>query len=156
MEVTTALVHATLLADAGIDTDYKVIARNAPSASTLKEFIIDAATDSTFDAVEEIVNEGGQIFLMCDKGAKKTSNSHFITLLCWWCKSEKTIKSFNLDANNTDGTAEGEKSRLAINREPRWATGIRIPPRRPEAVVEQEMESYDRNGGARHRISVPV
>jgi hypothetical protein len=106
MEVTTSLVHAALLVDAGTDADYKKIAKNIPSASTLKDLIVDAATDATFDAVEDIMNEGARIFLMCDKGAKKTSNSHFVKLLCWWSKTEKTVKTFNLDANNTDGTSE--------------------------------------------------
>jgi hypothetical protein len=68
--------------------------------------VIDAATDSTFITAEEIITEGARLFLLCDKGAKKTSNSHFVKLLCWWCKAEKTVKTFNLDANDTDGTSE--------------------------------------------------
>ena len=76
-----------LLADAGINIDYKNIARNVPSATTLKDLVVDAATDSTFAAAEEIMKEGARNFLLCDKGAKKTSNSHFVKLLCWWCKA---------------------------------------------------------------------
>jgi hypothetical protein len=106
MEVTTQLVHAALLADAGIDADYKKIAKNIPSAWTMKDLVIDAATDATFDAVEDIMSEGAHIFLMYDKGAKKTSNSHFVKLLCWWSKTEKTVKTFNLEPKDTDGTSE--------------------------------------------------
>mgnify|MGYP002812481187 CR=1 FL=1 len=106
LEVTTSLVHAALLADAGIGGQYANIAKNVPSATTFKECVIDAATDSTFITAEEIITEGARLFLLCDKGAKKTSNSHFVKLLCWWCKAEKTVKTFNLDANDTDGTSE--------------------------------------------------
>ena len=59
-----------------------------------------------FSAAEEIIVESARLFLLCDKGAKKTSNSHFVKLLCWWCKADKTVKTFNLDANDTDGTSE--------------------------------------------------
>ena len=96
MELTTSLVQAALLADAGITIDYEKIAKNVPSASTLKDLVIDAATDATFDTVEDIVDEGARIFLMCDKGAKKTSNAHFVKLLCWWSKSEKNGKDVQL------------------------------------------------------------
>ena len=54
LEVTASLVHAALLADAGINTEYNQIAKNVPSATTLKELVVDAATDSTFSAAEEL------------------------------------------------------------------------------------------------------
>jgi hypothetical protein len=106
LEVTASLVHAALLADAGINTKYDQIAKNVRSATAFKELIVDAATDSTFSAAEEIIAEAAQLFLLCDKGAKKTTNSHFVELLCWWCDAENTVNTFNLDANDTDGTSE--------------------------------------------------
>jgi hypothetical protein len=27
-----------------------------------------------------------------------------VKLLCWWCHAENTVKTFKLDANDTDGT----------------------------------------------------
>jgi hypothetical protein len=106
LEVTASLVHAALLADAGINTKCDQIAKNVPSATTFKELIVDAATNSTFSAAEEIIAEAARLFLLCNKGAKKTSNSHFVKLLCWWCDAENTVKTPNLDANDTDGTSK--------------------------------------------------
>jgi hypothetical protein len=44
LEVTASLVHAALLADAGINTKYDQIAKNVPSDTTFKELVVDAAT----------------------------------------------------------------------------------------------------------------
>jgi hypothetical protein len=85
--------------------DLKKLANTVPSAATLKDFIIDAATDSAFQAWEEIVQESLKLFLLCDKGAKKTANAHFVKILCWWSKLDKKIKTFNMDSNDTDGTS---------------------------------------------------
>jgi hypothetical protein len=52
-----------------------------PSASKLSEFVADAASDSKCVAAEEILEEGPNIFLICDKGALKTTNLHFVKIL---------------------------------------------------------------------------
>jgi hypothetical protein len=45
------------------------------------------------------------LFLLCDKGAEKTANAHFVKNMCWWSKLDKKIKTFNMDSNDTDGTS---------------------------------------------------
>jgi hypothetical protein len=104
-----ALNQAAFLVDSGIgmtkSIDLENIAKTVPSASTLKEFVIDAATDSAFQAWKEIVEDNCKLFLLCDKGAKKTANAHFVKILCWWSKLDKKIKTFNMDSNDTDGTS---------------------------------------------------
>jgi hypothetical protein len=79
----------------------KKLANTVPSTATLKDCIIDAATDSAFLAWEEIVQESSKLFLLCDKGAKKTANTHLVKILCWWSKLDKKIKTFNMDSNKT-------------------------------------------------------
>ena len=103
-----ALNQAAFLVDSGVELrniDLKNIAKTVPSASTLKEFVIDSATDSAFQAWDEIVQHNCKLFLLCDKGAKKTANAHFVKILCWWSKLDKKIKTFNMDSNDTDGTS---------------------------------------------------
>ena len=68
------------------------LAYSVPSASTLSEFVADAATDSKFVAAEEILEEGAQVFLICDKGALKTANAHFVKILAWYSKKERHVK----------------------------------------------------------------
>jgi hypothetical protein len=86
--------------------DLENIAKTVPSASTMKELVIDAATNSAFQAWKEIVEDNCKLFLLCDKGAKKTANAHFVKILCWWwSKLDKNIKTFNMDSNDTDGTS---------------------------------------------------
>ncbi len=85
--------------------DSENIAKTVPSASTLKEFVIDAATDSAFQAWKEIVEDNCKLFLLCDKGAKKTANAHFVKILCWWSKLDKKTKTFKIDSDNMDRTS---------------------------------------------------
>jgi hypothetical protein len=46
------------------------------------------------------------VFLICDKGALKTSNAHFVKILAWYSKKEQRVKMFLLDCNDTDGTSD--------------------------------------------------
>jgi hypothetical protein len=58
LEMILALNQAAFLVDSGVglkNIDLEKIAKTVPSASTLKEFVIDSATDSAFQAWEEIV-----------------------------------------------------------------------------------------------------
>jgi hypothetical protein len=106
LEMILALNQAAFLVDSGFgmnSIDLKKIAKTVPSASTLKDFVIDAATGSAFQAWEEIVEDDFKLFLLCDKGAKKTANAHFVKILCWWSKLDKKIKTFNMDSDDTDG-----------------------------------------------------
>jgi hypothetical protein len=43
---------------------------------------------------------------LCDKGAKKTANAHFVKIMCWWSTLDKKIRTFNMDSNDTDGTSK--------------------------------------------------
>ncbi len=109
LEMILALNQAAFLVDSGVELrniDLKKIAKTVPSASTLKEFVIDSATDSAFQAWDEIVQHNCKLFLLCDKGAKKTANAHFVKILCWWSTLDKKIKTFNMDSNDTDGTSK--------------------------------------------------
>ena len=105
-----ALNQAAFLLDSGIGmtnsiTNLKKIAKTVPSASTLKDFVIDAATDSAFQTWVEIVEDNFKLFLLCDKGANKTAYAHFVKIMCWWSKLDKKIKMFNMDSNGTDRTS---------------------------------------------------
>jgi hypothetical protein len=100
-----ALNQAAFLVDSGVtlkNIDLKKIAKTAPSASTLKEFVIDSATDSAFQAWDEVVQHNCKLFLLCDEGAKKTANAHFVKILS---TLDKKIRTFNMDSNDTDGTS---------------------------------------------------
>jgi hypothetical protein len=104
LELTFALSHAALLADAGVNlVKLSDLAYSVPSASTLSEFVADAATDSKFVAAEEILEEGAKVFLICDKGALKTANAHFVKILAWYSSKEQRVKMFLLDTEDTDG-----------------------------------------------------
>jgi hypothetical protein len=103
--MTLALNQAAFLVDSGVGLKNinKKIAKTVPSALTLKDFVIDSATDSAFQVWDEIVQQNYKLFLLCDKGAKKTANAHFIKILCWWWSTlDKMIKMFNMDLNDTD------------------------------------------------------
>jgi hypothetical protein len=109
LEVILALNQAAFLVDSGVgfkNKDLEKLSNTVPSATTLKDFVINAATDSAFQAWEEIVQDQSKLFLLCDKGAKKTANAHFVKILCWWSKLDKKIKTFNMDSNDTDGTSK--------------------------------------------------
>jgi hypothetical protein len=109
LELMLALSQAAFLVDCDVgftDTQIEKLANSVPSASSLREYVIDAATDSAFEAWDEIVQESSKLFLLCDKGAKKTENAHFVKILCWWSNLDKKIKTFNLDSNDTDGTSK--------------------------------------------------
>jgi hypothetical protein len=89
LEMILALNQAALLVDSGIgisSIELEKTAKTVPSASTVKDFVIDAATNSAFQAWEEIVEDNCKSVLLCDKGAKKTANAHFVKILCWWSK----------------------------------------------------------------------
>jgi hypothetical protein len=89
LELTFAPSHVMLLADAELNTvKLSDLAYYVPSTSTLLEFVADAATYSKFIAAEEILEEGGKVFLICDKGALKTANAHFVKILAWYSKKE--------------------------------------------------------------------
>jgi hypothetical protein len=45
------------------------------------------------------------LFLLCDRGAKKTANAHLVKILCWWSKLDKKINILNMDSDDTDGTS---------------------------------------------------
>jgi hypothetical protein len=104
LELTIALSHAALLADAGMDlVNLKHLASSTPSASKLLEFVADAATDSTFLAAEEILEEGSEMFLICDKGALKVANAHSVKILAWYSRKAGRVKTFMLDSEDLDG-----------------------------------------------------
>jgi hypothetical protein len=87
LDMILALNQAAFFVDSGIgmnSTDLKKISKTVPSASTQKDFVIDAATNSASQAWKEIVEENCKLFLLCDKGANKTANAHFVKMLCWW------------------------------------------------------------------------
>ena len=62
----------------------------------------DMATDATLIAHDNIVSDGAWLFLLCDKGAKKGTQCHFVKIICWWNKQDQTVKSLNLDSDNSD------------------------------------------------------
>jgi hypothetical protein len=73
----------------GIDiVNLKDLASSTPSASKLTELVANAATNSKFLAVEEILEEGTKVFLICDKGALKVANAHFVKILAWYSRKE--------------------------------------------------------------------
>ncbi len=43
------------------------------------------------------------MFLVCDKGALKTANAHFVKILAWYSRKEGRVKSFMLDSEDSDG-----------------------------------------------------
>jgi hypothetical protein len=110
LEMTLALNQSAFLVDSGVELkniDLKKIAKTVPSALMLKEFVIDSATDSAFQAWDEIVQHNCKLFLLCDKGAKKTANAQFVKILCWWSTLNKKIKkTFDMDSNDTDGRSK--------------------------------------------------
>jgi hypothetical protein len=67
--LTIALAQGALLNDFNLED----IAGSAPAADTLGQLVCDTATYSKFLASEEILAEGSKVFLICDKGALKTS-----------------------------------------------------------------------------------
>jgi hypothetical protein len=82
LEMILALNQAAFLVGSGVELrniDLKKIAKTVPSALTLKEFVINFATVSAFQAWDEIVQHNCKL---CDKGAKKTANAHFVKILC--------------------------------------------------------------------------
>jgi hypothetical protein len=81
----------------------KHLASSTSSASPLLEFVADAATDSTFLAAEEILEEGSKVFLICDKGALKVANAHSVKILAWYSRKEGSVKTFMLDSEALDG-----------------------------------------------------
>ncbi len=94
LEMILALNQAVFRVDSGVGLkhiDLGKIGKTVPSASTLKDFVIDSATDSAFQAWDEIVQHNCKLFLLCDKGAKKTANTHFVKILCWWSTLDKKI-----------------------------------------------------------------
>ena len=93
LELTFALSHAALLADAGVN----LVKPSYPAYS-----VPSASTDSKFVAAEEIIEEGAKVFLICDKGALKTANAHFVKILAWYSKKERHVKMFCLDTEDTD------------------------------------------------------
>jgi hypothetical protein len=110
LEMILALNQAVFLVNSGVglkNINLEKIAKTVPSALTLKEFVIDSATDSAFQVWDEIVQHNCKLFLLCDKGAnKKTANAHFVKMLCWWSTLDKKIKMFNMDSNDTNGTSK--------------------------------------------------
>jgi hypothetical protein len=76
MELVLALLlnQATFRVDCDIglkEEDISKLANTVSSASKLKDFVADAAADSSFEAWDEIVTEGCKLFILCDKGARK-------------------------------------------------------------------------------------
>jgi hypothetical protein len=105
LELTIALSHAALLVDSGNEVDISQIATSVPSATSLKEFVLNAAADAMYVASEEILREGSRLFLVADKGALKTANAHFVKIICWYSLRDKRIKTFNLDTTDSDGSS---------------------------------------------------
>jgi hypothetical protein len=107
MEIIFALAQAALLTDAGFDdVELEDFACSVPSAQTISEHVAKTATDSKFLAAEEILSVESKVFLICDTGALKTQNAHFVKILAWYSKEEGRIKTFVIDADDSDGTSE--------------------------------------------------
>jgi hypothetical protein len=41
-----------------------------------------------FVAADKILEDDARVFLICDKGALKTENAHFVKILAWYSKKE--------------------------------------------------------------------
>jgi hypothetical protein len=106
-ELTAALTLAAFMADAGAPIDLAKCADALPSQSTLKRLVHKAATDSIFNASQEIVEDAAKVFLICDKGAGgKVANAHFVKILSWYSHREQRVKTFNVDTDEAAGKSE--------------------------------------------------
>ena len=105
MEIIIALSHAALLTDANIPFSLDKLASSVPSATSLRHYINSLAADNLFDACEEILSLGARVYLMCDKGALKTANAHFVKILCWYSKDKHCVRSFNIDTEESDASS---------------------------------------------------
>ena len=72
-ELTIAMCHAALLADSNIKTKFNLsrIAKTTPGCSSLQRYVKDLAADLILLALHEIQLKASNVFLLCDKGAKK-------------------------------------------------------------------------------------
>jgi len=101
MALTITLAYAAVFANDGIAIDPTQLAKCPPCAGTLKSFVVDAATDSTFVCLESIRHEGSRVFLTCDKGG----HGNFVKVLSWYNKKEARVTTFNLDNDKVGGTS---------------------------------------------------
>ena len=105
MELIINLAHAAFLRDTGIADNVSQLGCYTPSASTLQQLIHECATDSMYEACEEILSDGCKIFLTADKGAMKGSHTHFVKIISWYSTKSKRIKTFCLDTDDSDGSS---------------------------------------------------
>jgi hypothetical protein len=107
MESVLLLSKADVLADANVNIrNFDDISGSTPSASKISEWVYNGAADSKFLASQEILSKKCKVYLICDKGALKTANAHFVKLIAWCNIEEGRIKIFDLDADDSDGTSE--------------------------------------------------
>jgi hypothetical protein len=106
-EILFAAGQASVFADIGIDIDPEIFPSMTVSDTALQNYIQYAAADALYEAMEEIKREGAKVYLMCDKGAKKTTHTHFVKILAWYSKSQQKIKTFNLDCDYSESSSEG-------------------------------------------------
>ena len=97
VELIIGLSHAALLTEVGFDEDIILkLSKSTPSSKLLKELLHNCATDAMFEANRDILNNNSNIFICCDKGAKKGQHTHFVKIISWYSKKTKTIRSFTL------------------------------------------------------------
>lgn len=112
-ELSIALTTGALMSDSGMQFgDVHKAAKAMPSRSSLKRYIQDLATDTTILAYDDIIRNHSRLYLLCDKGAKKGVHAHFVKILCWWSKTDKTVKTFNLYCDDSDGRSSDGASAI--------------------------------------------
>jgi hypothetical protein len=100
LEMIVGLSQAALISELGATINPKDFAKTVIGSDTIIARLEDCATDSMFECVTEIKNDGSKVFLMCDKGAKKGAVTHFVKLISWYSKKDKQVKTFNLDSDD--------------------------------------------------------
>lgn len=98
-------MQAAFLTNAQIPVDMESLAIVTLSRTTLhNKYLVELKTDNIVEVMEEIIGSGVHVFLTCNKGALKKSNTHFVKILCWHSTKTSSINMFNMDFKDTDGT----------------------------------------------------
>lgn len=97
-------ILASVLSDAGLPFNVENVANISPSATTLKNIVVDSAVDRVLKIREEL-NTQASIYIMCDKG-HCMKVGHFVKILAWYSREESTVKTSTLDIDASGGSSE--------------------------------------------------
>ena len=104
MELVIGASIASLFADVNIGINFENLPFRVPSATTIKDSIIDLASEMIF-LLQQTLREVSKVYISCDKG-HRSGISHLVKILSWWDTTNNEVQTFLLDL---DGSGDSRK-----------------------------------------------